>query len=111
MTSLDKDMHFGLADLIENIHQDYERWKILANIESDCASITAEIGSKYIKIISSKGTQRSVWGFIVNTTTDKKFKYGDILRAAGWAAPARNKPRGNIIDGGYKINWTGPNYL
>ena len=69
-------------------------------------------GSKYIKIVTGKhGGQRSVWGFIVNTDKDKKFKMGDILKPAGWAAPARNKARGNILDGGYAINWTGPLYL
>ena len=66
-------------------------------------------GSKYIKIVTGKhGGQRSVWGFIVNTDKDKKFKKGDLLKAAGWAAPARNAARGNILKGGYVINWTGP---
>lgn len=64
-------------------------------------------GKKYIKIIS----ERSVWGFIVNTDDDKKFRKGDILKAAGWNAPARNSARGNILDGGYNIQWTGPLYL
>ena len=69
-------------------------------------------GSKYIKIVTGKhGGQRSVWGFIVNTDKDKKFKMGDILKPAGWAAPARNAARGNILKGGYVINWTGPLYL
>ena len=69
-------------------------------------------GSKYIKIVTGKhGGQRSVWGFIVNTDKDKKFKKGDLLKAAGWAAPARNAARGNILTGGYPINWTGPLYL
>ena len=69
-------------------------------------------GSKYIKIVTGKhGGQRSVWGFIVNTDKDKKFKKGDLLKAAGWAAPARNAARGNILEGGYPLNWTGPLYL
>lgn len=64
-------------------------------------------GKKYIKIIRD----RSVWGFIVNVDNDPKFRKGDILMAAGYNAPARNKARGNILDGGYKIDWTGPAYL
>ena len=64
-------------------------------------------GQKYIKIISN----RSVWGFIVKGDDDKKFRKGDILKAAGWKAPARNAARGNIIVGGYSICWTGPHYL
>ena len=69
-------------------------------------------GNKYIKIVTGKhGGQRTVWGFIVNTDEDKKFKKGDLLKAAGWSAPARNAARGNILKGGYVINWTGPLYL
>jgi len=63
-------------------------------------------GKKYLKVISN----RSVWGFIMKDD-DKKFRKGDILKAAGWNAPARNAARGNIVDGGYSICWTGPHYL
>ena len=66
------------------------------------------VGSKYIKIFSEGG---GVSAFIVKTENDKKFKRGDILKAATYAAPARNAARGNILDGGYPINWTGPLYL
>ena len=70
-------------------------------------SFEVKCGSKYIKILSN----RSVTAFIVGTDNDKKFKKGDILKPAGYAAPARNAARGNILDGGYNINWTGPLYL
>jgi len=69
-------------------------------------------GSKYIKI----ETGCSVWGFIVNTENDKKFKYGDILKAASWRAPARNFARGNVIDDSVEklrketVRWTGVSY-
>jgi len=59
-------------------------------------------GSKYIKI-SNRG---SVKLFIINNENDAKFKYGDILKAASWAAPARNFSRGNVF-GEYKVRWTG----
>ena len=68
-----------------------------------------KIGKKYIKI--TKENNGCVWGFVVNTDDDKKFRKGDILKAAGWNAPARNKARGNVVDGDYNIQWTGPNYL
>ena len=66
-------------------------------------------GSKYVKIMTRNGG--SAWGFVVATDNDKKFKKGDLLMCAGWAAPARNAARGNVLDGGFAINWTGPLYL
>ena len=48
---------------------------------------------------------------------NSKFAVGDVLKAAGWAAPALNKPRGNILEG-YEIGVAhkthrifGPDYL
>ena len=64
-------------------------------------------GKKYIKIVCNN----SVAAFVVGVDNDKKFKKGDILKPAGWAAPARNGARGNILEGNYAINWTGPLYL
>jgi hypothetical protein len=63
-------------------------------------------GKKYIKIIRENG----VWGFI-SKTDFKHFKKGDILKAAGWQAPALNQARGNIFDTDYSVAWTGPHYL
>ena len=63
-------------------------------------------GKKYIKIIRD----RSCWGFIVKEDFNH-FRKGDILKSAGWNAPALNRARGNIVDGGYSIAWTGPHYL
>ena len=107
-----------VALLIETIKADYKNWDNSAGvpgreeiraqmIEEFNNSFEVREGSKYIKII----VKRSVWGFIVNTDTDKKFRKGDILKPAGWAAPARNAARGNILDGGYTVRWTGPLYL
>jgi hypothetical protein len=70
-------------------------------------SIEIKEGQKYIKIIRDNG----VWGFIVKTDKDKLFQKGDILKAAGWNAPARNKARGNIFADSYSVAWTGPHYL
>ena len=69
---------------------------------------TITYGKKYIKITEKGG---GVKAFVVGVDNDKVFKKGDILKPAGWAAPARNAARGNILDGGYPINWTGPLYL
>ena len=59
---------------------------------------TFKKGRKFVKIIEAdaEGNSRSVWGFI-NLTHDK-FEVGDVLLAAGWAAPALNKARGNLFN-------------
>jgi len=64
---------------------------------------------KYIKIIRTD-SGRTVWGFVAKKD-NKGFRAGDIMMAASWNAPAMNKARGNILDGGYDIQWTGPKYL
>ena len=74
------------------------------------SGIEFSVGKKYIKVIRNDG-QKSVWGFIVNSKDDKKFEYGDILRASGWATPARNKARGNVMKDDMDVLWTGPRYL
>ena len=112
-------MNNEMNTLIENIKADYFNWTTrcagakgldaLTEINERMIAefnegITYKAGSKYIKVIKERG---GVWGFVVNTDNDKKFRKGDILKAAGWAAPARNFPRGNILEGGYTVGWTG----
>ena len=66
--------------------------------------ISYSAGSKYVKIV----TGNSVWGFVVRVHNDKKFRFGDILKAAGWKTPARNFSRGNVVDGNFGgVSWTG----
>jgi|TARA_R110002074_G_scaffold297606_4_gene469113 hypothetical protein len=67
---------------------------------------TVKEGKKYIKIVRDN----TVWGFIVKNDF-KHFRKGDILKAAGFNAPALNQARGNILDDDYSIAWTGPHYL
>lgn len=81
-------------------------------VERFARALEVKKGKKYIKIISGVFPNTCVWGFVVNTDDDEKFKKGDILKAATWAAPARNKPRGNVLDGNFEwVRWTGPAYL
>ena len=106
-------MEKQLQKLKELINEDYIRFmpptteireRMGAEFER---SIEIEYGRKYIKVLAGQ----SVWGFIM-MADDAKFKAGDILKAAGWAQPARNKARGNILEGDYSwVRWTGPEYL
>jgi|TARA_B110000503_G_scaffold97998_1_gene146926 hypothetical protein len=112
-------MQNEINTLIETIKADYTFFMKRGNKDYDLAPHQVEMinefntgiaikqGSKYIKVTTNK----SVWGFIVNTDKDKKFVKGDILKAAGYNAPARNARRGNIVEGGYTVQWTGPLYL
>ena len=63
-------------------------------------------GKKYIKVVQENG----VFCFIVKEDF-KHFKKGDILKAAGYNAPALNSARGNVLTGNYPIQWTGPLYM
>ena len=117
-------MREAIEKVLEAMRKDYIRWsgrcasndeaahsRIKAEMEENyCNGLEVTEGSRYWKITSTNGsgTQRSVSGFIVKAG-DKKFLEGDMLKAAGWAAPARNFARGNVLDG-YRVDevrWTG----
>ena len=112
-------MNNEMTTLIENIKEDYLNWTARCADAKGCVTlsetnekmiaafnegISYKAGTKYIKITRERN---GVWGFVVNTDNDKKFKKGDILKAAGYAAPARNFARGNILEDGYISRWTG----
>lgn len=107
----------GVAAYIDFMVADYASWtnRSLADrpdfakerIEEFKAGFSVRVGKKYIKIVGDN----SVKAFIVNTDDDKMFKKGDMLKPAGFAAPARNKARGNVIEGKFSGGWTGPSYL
>ena len=117
-------MRNEIEKVLEAMREDYKRWsgkletvtyatadKIQNEmIESYCNGLEVSEGSRYWKIVGSNGggSQRSVKGFIVKAG-DKKFREGDMLKAAGWAAPARNFARGNVLDGRgvNEVRWTG----
>lgn len=105
----------ALDEYLKAIHRDYSNnyneteWQKKRAIEFG-EDLTYEKGNKYIKVVRGEGSQTSVHSFIVAVDDDPKFKYGDILKAAGWKAPARNKARGNLFTG-YTTMWTGAPYL
>jgi len=105
-------MNEAIAKLIDTAVAEYSNWLKGSgfykpeSVEKFRNEFSVKNGSKYTKIIRDG----SAWAFIVNTDTDKKFRRGDILKSASWAAPARNRSRGNIY-GEYVVRWTGPLYL
>ena len=117
-------MRNEIEKVLEAMRKDYIRWsgrcashdeaahsRIKTEMEENyCNGLRVEENRRYWKITSTNGsgTQRSVSGFIVKAG-DKKFREGDMLKAAGWAAPARNFARGNVLDGRgvNEVRWTG----
>jgi len=116
------DFNAAVDTLLANIAEDYRNFLARSEYgdpdrgDKFAEELTLNPGRKYLKItneeVSDDGERTSsrVWGF-VQLEDDNKFKKGDILMAAGYNAPARNKPRGNIFDDDYTVCWTGPNYL
>jgi hypothetical protein len=118
-------MRNEIEKVLEAMREDYKRWSNVCAKhdsyahysdvknkmeENYCNGLEVEENRRYWKITSTNGsgTQRSVSGFIAKAG-DKKFREGDMLKAAGWAAPARNFARGNVLDGtGFEnARWTG----
>ena len=117
-------MREAIEKVLETMREDYIRWSNASRVRGQddydkvkyemivnyCNGLEVEENRRYWKIISTSGsgTQRSVSGFIAKAG-DKKFREGDMLKAAGWAAPARNFARGNVLDGRgvNEVRWTG----
>lgn len=101
----------GIANMIEAMKDDYRAWS--GSPDDDwqtveyCDGFRISNGRKYARVFN----RHSVAAFVVLTDTDSKFKQGDILKPDGYRKPARNSARGNVLAGGYDIQWTGPLYL
>ena len=107
----------GIKNLMAGAKLDYERMST-RNGQTELTGYSKEQvetwdnktkvmpGKKYIKIVQDTG----VFCFIAKEDF-KHFKKGDILKAAGYNAPALNSARGNVLSGNYPIQWTGPLYM
>ena len=110
-----KTLQEGITNMMNGAKEDYAKWSdngtdMSAYTKEQLAkwddSISIREGKKYIKVVRDNG----VFCFI-SKIDFKHFKKGDILKAAGYNAPALNQPRGNVLTGNYAIRWTGPLYL
>ena len=100
-----KSVLSGLSKMKAAMIEDYNDFPVNDGMKKEYAEdFTITYGKKYIKIVRKNG---GVMAFVVGVDNDKKFKKGDILKPAGWAAPARNFARGNVLEGGYEVRWTG----
>ena len=117
------DMLKAIEIMLDQAKADYKKWNTESNgtIPEVRENMIKEFNEgleikdsprqKFIKIIKKERSgSQSVWGFI-NKKDFKHFKKGDILKAASFNSPALNKARGNIFVPGYKVRWTGPEYL
>ena len=122
-----KEVNEGMTNLLSHMKEDYHNWsmrgrtvhqntedfiresKIRERMEEEYNSgLDYELHTKYIKVVSDKHGGCSVCAFVVATENDKKFRFGDILKPAGWKGPARNFARGNILENDFHgVHWTG----
>ena len=112
-----KTLEEGISNMMSGAKADYERMST-SNFKKELTGYSKEQvdnwdkktkisqGKKYIKVVQDTG----VFCFIVKEDF-KHFKKGDILKAAGYNAPALNSARGNVLTGNYMIQWTGPLYM
>jgi len=112
-------MRKEIEKVLDVMKTDYQKWarscgRSSPNMSKSQAEyddgLEVSEGSRYYKIISNKGDQRTVAGFVVKEG-HPKFKEGDLLMAASWNAPAKNFARGNVFDEeSFKagsVHWTG----
>ena len=122
-----KEVNEGMTNLLSHMKEDYHNWsmrgrtvhsntedfiretEIRERMEEEYnTGLGYELHTKYIKVTSSKHGSCSVCAFVVATENDKKFRFGDILKPAGWRGPARNFARGNILENDFRgVRWTG----
>ena len=101
------DIKTALRNYLDHIYADYCNYFNDADEKFRtrfAEGLEFKMGKKYVKVIHN----RSVHSFIVNVHDDPNFKFGDILKPASWASPAKNFARGNIFEGNFGgIRWMG----
>ena len=100
----------ALDNLLLQIQVSYDNWGGNGG-NGKTLDLKINNGRKFLKVIEGN----RVWGFVANVDGLHKgvpMLKGDILKAAGWSAPAKHS-RGSIFDKEMhkSFSWTGPNYL
>ena len=100
----------AMDNLLVKIQENYDKWGSRSGIDKKL-DLELRPGRKFIKVV--EGTR--VWGFIAKVDGTHKglpMLKGDILKAAGWRAPAKHS-RGSIFDAEMhkSFSWSGTNYL
>ena len=112
-TTTKNDLSFDVAmdTLLVKIQENYDGRHGGRFGYKGALDLSLKRGRKFVKVIEGS----SVWGFVslVNGThKGAPIFVGDIMKAAGWSAPAKHS-RGSIFDAEVhkSFSWTGPNYL
>ena len=118
-TEFDKPKTNGLSfddamdNLLVKIQENYDNWGGNSARRNSYRTLDLKLqpGRKFIKVVEGN----RVWGFVAKVDGTHKglpMAKGDILKAAGWRAPAKHS-RGSIFDLEMhkSFSWTGPNYL
>ena len=100
----------ALDNLLLQIQVSYDNWGGNGG-NGKTLDLKINNGRKFLKVIEGN----RVWGVVANVDGIHKgvpMLKGDILKAAGWSAPAKHS-RGSIFDKEMhkSFSWTGPNYL
>jgi hypothetical protein len=102
------DLDIALTMYADHIKKDFERISPKTKYPEAKFDVTFERGRKFIKVVKSSWGSTSVHSFICIVPHDQ-WKFGDILKAASWAQPAKNFARGNVLNPSSYSNhrWTG----
>lgn len=107
MKKVDPQFEAALSSYCDFITENYTQFN--KKNPGEFAATHENAGHKYIRIVTASYGSKSSHSFVVREDTGT-FKKGDILKSAGWKAPAKNFIRGNIFDPkSYtaRARWTG----
>ena len=90
------DFDMAIQDYADHLVADYNKTASKTGSEGQY-QVSFDRGRKFLKVVSNSWGSRSVHSFICIKEHDG-WKYGDILKAASWAQPAKNFIRGNVLN-------------